>query len=84
LLDAKGNLNPRADNLLHFKVDGPGEIVAVGNANPVSVESNQLPQRKAWRGKCLVIIKSTHKAGNITLTASADKLTGKSVILHVE
>ena len=84
LLDAKGTLNPRANNLLHFKVDGPGEIVAVGNANPVSLESNQLPQRKAWRGKCLVVIKSTHKAGNITLTASADKLTGKSVILNVE
>jgi beta-galactosidase len=83
-LDAKGTLNPRANNLIHFKVDGPGEIVGVGNANPVSVESDQLPQRKAWRGKCMVIIKSTHKAGNITLTASADKLTGKSVILHVE
>ena len=84
LLDAKGTLNPRADNLIHFKVDGPGEIVGVGNANPVSVESDQLPQRKAWRGKCMVIIKSTQKAGNITLTAIADKLTGKSVILHAE
>lgn len=82
LTDAKGNLNPRANNLVHFKVDGPGTIAGVGNANPESVESDQLPQRKAWRGKCLVIIKSTGKAGDIILKASADKLTGKTVILH--
>ncbi|MDB5087069.1 MAG: glycoside hydrolase family 2 [Mucilaginibacter sp.] len=82
LTDAKGNLNPRANNLVHFKVTGPGIIVGVGNANPTSVESDQLPQRKAWRGKCLVIIKSTGKPGEITLNASADKLTGKTVLLH--
>lgn len=82
LTDPKGNLNPRANNLVHFKVEGPGTIAGVGNANPESVESDQLPQRKAWRGKCLVIIKSTGKAGDIILKASADKLTGKTVILH--
>jgi beta-galactosidase len=82
LTDSKGNLNPRANNLVHFKVEGPGTIAGVGNANPESVESDQLPQRKAWRGKCLVIIKSTGKAGDIILKASADKLTGKTVILH--
>jgi beta-galactosidase len=82
LTDAKGNLNPLADNLVHFKVEGPAAIVGVGNANPVSVESDQLPQRKAWRGKCLVIIKTTGKAGNIKITASADNLTAKNVILQ--
>ena len=58
LLDAKGNLNPTAENLVQFKIDGPGTIAGVGNANPVSLESYEEPQRKAWRGKCLVIIKS--------------------------
>jgi beta-galactosidase len=82
LTDAKGTINPRANNLIHFKVEGPGTIVGVGNANPESVESDRQPQRKAWHGKCLVIIKSTHKPGNILLTVSADKLSGKSVILH--
>ncbi|ASU33987.1 glycoside hydrolase family 2 TIM barrel-domain containing protein [Mucilaginibacter xinganensis] len=82
LADAKGNLNPRAVNQVDFKVSGAGTIVGVGNANPRSVESNQLPRRKAWRGKCMVIIKTTGKAGAITLTASAANLTGKTVILH--
>ncbi|MDB4920392.1 glycoside hydrolase family 2 TIM barrel-domain containing protein [Mucilaginibacter sp.] len=83
LTDAKGNLNPLANSLIHFKIEGPGTIVGVGNADPESVESDRLPQRKAWRGKCLVIIKSTGKPGDIILRASADKLTGKTVILHI-
>jgi beta-galactosidase len=82
LTDANGNLNPGANNLVHFKVEGPGEIAGVGNADPQSLESCQQPQRKAWHGKCLVIIKSTGKPGDITLKASADGLAAKTVLLH--
>jgi len=82
LTDAKGNINPLAENLLHFKIDGPGTIVGVGNANPVSTESDQLPQRKAWHGKCLVIVKSTHQPGSIMLKVSGDKLPVKTVTLR--
>ena len=57
LADAKGVRNPSAENLVQFEVEGPGTIVGVGNANPMSTESYQLPQRKAWHGRCLVIVK---------------------------
>jgi beta-galactosidase len=56
LADAKGIRNPSAENLVQFEIEG-GRIVGVGNANPMSTESYQLPQRKAWQGKCLVIVK---------------------------
>ncbi len=85
LVDSKGNVNPRAENLVHFTIDGPGEIVGVGNSNPTSVESYQLPQRKAWRGKCLVIIKSkNHERGIITLHVSSDKLPSKTIKIKSE
>lgn len=71
LTDANGIRNSKADNLVKFTINGEGTIVGVGNSNPVSIESNQLPQRKAWKGKCLVIIKSTGKPGTISLSASA-------------
>jgi beta-galactosidase len=80
LTDSNGTLNPRAENLVHFAIDGPGVIAGVGNGNPVSVESNQMPQRKAWRGKCLVIIKSTDKPGNITLKVTVDGFSRKTVL----
>src|SRR4030095_11837062 len=73
LVDATGTRNPKAENLVNFSVNG-GTIVGVGNANPVSLESYQLPRRKAWQGKCLVILKSKEKAGNITLTATSPGL----------
>lgn len=71
LQDAKSVRHPGAENQVHFDISGPGTIVGVGNANPVSTESYLLPQRKAWLGRCLVIVKSNGQPGNITLTASA-------------
>jgi beta-galactosidase len=84
LLDAKGNLNPTAENFVSFKIDGPGTIAGVGNANPISLESYQEPHRKAWRGKCLVIIKSGTTRGKIRLTASVDNMNSTSINVNVE
>jgi beta-galactosidase len=75
LTDEKGIRNPKEERLVKFEIEGEGKIVGVGNANPVSTESYRLPQRKAWQGRCLVIVKSTGNAGKIRLTASAEGLT---------
>jgi beta-galactosidase len=80
LTDANGIRNPKAENLVKFKIEG-GTIVGVGNANPVSLESYQLPQRKAWQGRCLVIVKSSQKAGKIILTASVSGLQSAKAIV---
>jgi beta-galactosidase len=71
LKDAGGTRHPKAENLLEFQIEGPGSIVGVGNANPVSVESYQRPVRKAWQGRCLVIVKSTNRPGEIRLRVSS-------------
>ena len=81
LPDDKGVKNPKAENLIHFTIEGEGTIAGVGNANPVSLESYQLPQRKAWQGRCMVVIKATHNAGKIILKASGDNL--KSAIIQL-
>jgi len=79
LTDANGIRNPKAESLITFSIDGPGTIAAVGNANPVSIESCQLPYRKTWRGKCLVIVKSDTKRGMITLYATASGFNKASI-----
>src|ERR1017187_138369 len=71
LVDDHGYLNPKAENLLQFEITGPGTIAGVGNANPLCIESFQQPQRKAWRGRCLVIIKSGKTTGDIVLKVSS-------------
>ena len=72
LTDAKDNRNSLAENLVTFKIEGAGTIVGVGNANPRSLESYQAQQRKAWRGRCLVIVKSGKVPGEIKLKAEAE------------
>jgi len=67
-----------------FEIEGPATIVGVGNANPVSLESNQKPQRKAWRGRCLVIIKSEHKPGKILLRATTETIGPTLIELYSE
>jgi beta-galactosidase len=81
LLDAGGIPHPKAENLLTFDIRGPGSIVAVGNANPISTESYKRPHRKAWRGRCLVIIRASRQPGSIVLKASAQGLEHAEVVV---
>jgi beta-galactosidase len=65
---------------MKFKMSGPREIVSVGNGNPVSHESFQANERKAFNGLCLVAIRSVkHRNGTIELTAESAGLTSSSV-----
>jgi beta-galactosidase len=84
LVDARGVRNPKAEDLLRFSIEGPGSIAAVANANPVSTESYRQPQRKAWQGRCLVIIKSEKRAGRITLRAAAQGLPPATLVVNSE
>ncbi len=79
--DASGTRNPLAENLISFEVEGPGTIAAVGNANPVSLESYLQPLRKAWHGKCLVILKSGIKDGVIKLRATSPGLPPADILI---
>lgn len=69
-IDADGNINHEATPLIKFDVSGDAQIVGVGNADPRSTESYVQPERKAWKGRALVIVKAGKQTGKITLTAS--------------
>ena len=81
LVDEKGRTDPKARNMVDFKISGPGRIVGVGNADPMSIESYQLPRRSAWKGRCLVIIKSQKEEGEITVSASVDGIAGSEITI---
>lgn len=74
VVDDQGTLVPEAENLVNFKIEGPGTIVGVANGNPVSHESPKAPMRKAFHGKCLVVVQSTDQPGTIKLTATSEGL----------
>ncbi|WP_428232806.1 glycoside hydrolase family 2 TIM barrel-domain containing protein [Flavobacterium sp.] len=74
ITDKDGIIQPNATNRLNFKIDGSGVIAGVDNANIKDVDSYVDNSRKAWKGKVLVVIKSTRDAGNIKLTVSSPTL----------
>jgi len=78
--DAYGRPVPKAANLVKFTVTGPAAVIGVGNGNPNSHEPDKASQRMAFNGLCCAIVQTTG-AGAITVTATADGLTGSKVIL---
>ncbi|PWK75276.1 beta-galactosidase [Mucilaginibacter oryzae] len=81
ILDKDGNIVPDADNKVNFKITGEGFIAGVDNGDPVNHDSFKVNYRKAFHGLALAIVQAKEKAGNITLSATADGLTGSTLVL---
>jgi|SRR5665648_74644 len=79
VVDENGVIVPDADNLVKFQLEGSGAIVGVDNGDPVSHESFKAPQRKAFHGKCLVVVQAGEQAGIIQLTANSEGLASANV-----
>lgn len=84
ILDKDGNLVPKADNLINFKIDGEAFIAGVDNGNPISHEPFKANYRKTFNGLALAIIQSKEKAGKVTVTATAEGLQSASTILETK
>jgi beta-galactosidase len=84
VVDAQGQLIPDAGHSIQFQVSGPGEIAAVGSGNPTTTEPYAGSQRKAFRGRALVVVRSTGEPGSIRLTAAAEDLAEAAVTIQVE
>ena len=83
--DENGVLNPLADNLVEFKVSGPATIAAVGNGNAASLEPFRADYRKAFNGKCLLIIKSKKgETGQVVIKAFSQGLKGQTIKILIK
>ena len=83
--DKDGVFHPLADNLVEFKVSGPATIAAVGNGNASSVEPFRANYRKAFNGKCLLIIKSKKdEAGEVVIEAVSEGLKGQTIKIQTK
>lgn len=74
VVDKDGNLCPNAENQVFFSLDGKAEILGVDNGSPFSMERFKDNKRKAFFGKCLVVVK-----GKGVLTAKAVDLKSTSI-----
>lgn len=80
--DASGILNPNADKAVSISLDGPGEIMGYGSADPESEGNYYDTVAKAYEGKLRAAVRGTGETGKIVVTLSADGL--ESVKVDVE
>lgn len=79
ITDKDNIFQPNAANRLHFNIDGPGTIVGVANADMKDTDPYVGNAHKAWHGRALVVIKSTHRTGDIKLTVSSPGLSAATL-----
>ncbi|MBK1875888.1 glycoside hydrolase family 2 TIM barrel-domain containing protein [Pelagicoccus mobilis] len=80
--DKKGQMVPRSHNSVEYTIDGPGEIIAVGNGDPTNHESFQATKRKVFNGLALVVIRSkAGERGKIRLTAKSQGLKSEKIVV---
>ena len=78
--DEEGAPVPRSHNLVQFEIEGPGEIVAVGNGDATSHEPFQAKERSAYNGLCQVIVKGrSGRPGPITVKATSNGLKDAAI-----
>lgn len=71
---------PRSRNEIRFEIQGPGRIVATDNGDATDFTPFASHKRKAFNGKCLVIVQACG-AGPIMVRAQAEGLKEGSVTL---
>ena len=74
---------PHADNLVNFTVEGAGSIAGVDNGLQTSMESFRADHRKAFNGKCLLVVRAGKDEGSINVSASSDGLTPGAAVIRV-
>lgn len=81
--DADGLLVPTANNRIDFSLEGPGEIIATDNGDPMNFESFASHSRNAFNGLCLLVVRSVSgKPGTIRIKAKSEDL--KDTIIEIQ
>jgi beta-galactosidase len=80
--DKNGLTVPRANNLITFEIEGPGEIIATDNGDPTNLVPFPSHQREVFNGLVLAIIRlKPGITGSITVTAKSPGLKGTQVVI---
>ncbi|MCQ2205053.1 MAG: DUF4982 domain-containing protein, partial [Bacteroidales bacterium] len=82
VLDKNGVLCPNAENDIQFEIEGTGFIAGVDNGSPISLERFKDTHRKAFYGKCLVVVQSNEDIGNVRIVANSDGLQSAEATIH--
>ena len=84
VVDKDGNLCPWAENKVLFSLTGDAKIAGVDNGSPFSLERFQANERRAFFGKCLVVLQAGKMPSTIQLTAKSVDLVPQTIEIKTE
>jgi beta-galactosidase len=80
--DQDGLTVPRTNNAVMFSVSGPADLIATDNGDATSLVSFQSPQRAAFNGLVLAIVRTRPgQGGRIVVKASSEGLSSAAVTI---
>ena len=82
IVDAQGRIVPTANNRVSFSVAGAGYIAGVGNGDPGDHDPDKADSRRAFHGKCLVVVGAGEERGGIDLEVRSPGLKSASLRLR--
>jgi beta-galactosidase len=83
LLDNENRTVTSYDLLLKATLEGPGELLGFGSANPITDENYSAGEFHTYHGKAVAIIRSGYETGEITLSVFSELLDLKQVHIAV-
>ncbi|MFV0291611.1 MAG: beta-galactosidase GalB [Mangrovibacterium sp.] len=84
VLDERGEFIRNADNLLHFSIEGEGEIVATDNGDPSDMVGFSSKERNAFSGMALCVVRGKKLEGEVVLSVQSEGLEKTQVIIKVQ
>ena len=81
LTDAQGILNPLAANELTATVSGSAKLIGFGNSDIKDCDRYTDSTHKAWKGRALLVVRSTGKKGKATITVQGNGMKSSRITL---
>lgn len=75
VVDSENVPVPHADDLITFSVEGAAAIAGVDNGCQTSMEPFRSDYRRAFNGRCLLVVKAGKEEGSVRVTAVAEGMT---------
>ncbi len=82
MVDAQGRVIPTDSSQVKINVSGEGRLIGAGNASPLVSGSFQDDEMNLYRGRGLVIVRSTGKKGKITIVAESEGVRSDTAIIQ--
>ncbi len=84
VIDQEGRLCPNAAVELQATVTGQGVLAAMGNADIKDTDSYVDSNHKTWKGRALIVVRSSQRKGKAKLTVKSEGLKSASETILVK